>query len=68
MTKDKAFEIIKGMHISGDYYELDDTLTCLDGNFSTEELKAVVFVMENKMSKEMEIMINEFMIRVDNGN
>ncbi len=53
MTEKRAIEIIKEMHHRFDYYSLNDVSTCLDGDFSAEELRAIVFVMENKLSAEV---------------
>jgi len=60
MTKAKAIEIIKGIHMSADYYNLFDESTCLDGTFSAQELKAIAYVMENKLSGEVKTEIREF--------
>jgi len=53
MNKDNAFEIIEEMHHRFDYYDLNDIATCLDGRFSIKELRAIVFIMENKLSAEV---------------
>ncbi len=59
MTEKKAFEIIKEMHYRFDYYDLNDVSTCLDGRFSAVELRAIVFVMENKLSVKFTLKMSD---------
>ena len=61
MTEKRAFKIIKGIHDRADYYALDDVSTCLDGDFSLEELKAIVYIMENKLSALMKVKIGKYL-------
>jgi recombinational DNA repair protein RecR len=51
MKKEKAFELMK--ELSGEYFVLHKTSSCLDGEFTTEQLKAIIYIIENDLIQKV---------------
>ena len=53
MNAATALKVIKELRDKGEYFDLHPTSCCLDGGFTLEQLKAIVYVMEHDIWREV---------------